>query len=38
LHASLFIALDACIRNCPLNFVFHFLSSIVFLPDKISSA
>jgi hypothetical protein len=38
LHASLFIVLDACTRNSPLNLVFYFLSSIVFLPDTISSA
>ena len=32
LHAASSILGDACIRNWPLNLVFHFLNSTVFLP------
>lgn len=32
------ICFEACIKNLPLNFVFHFLSSIDFFPETSSSA
>ena len=35
---SLSMFFEACIKNLPLNFVFHCLSSIVFFPDINSSA